>query len=134
MMRRIVMPVPSKDKTVKIQYVDGGETMTGRISPVTMNFMENGYVVLKNFIPKEIITMTLDAWKVIENEETHNQHFFHREEDIIDIDWLLDNPFTYINESGHELIHCCKKNMSMGKWCFVEDILRLNPPPTSSCE
>jgi len=55
-------------------------------------------------------------------------------EDIIDIDWLLDNPFTYINESGHELIHCCKKNMSMGKWCFVEDILRLNPPPTSSCE
>ena len=78
------MPVPSKDKTVKIQYVDGGETMTGRISPVTMNFMENGYVVLKNFIPKEIITMTLDAWKVIENEETHNQHFFHREEDIID--------------------------------------------------
>ena len=64
------MPVPSKDKTVKIQYVDGGETMTGRISPVTMNFMENGYVVLKNFIPKEIITMTLDAWKVIENEET----------------------------------------------------------------
>jgi hypothetical protein len=84
MMRRIVMPVPSKDKTVKIQYVDGGETMTGRISPVTMNFMENGYVVLKNFIPKEIITMTLDAWKVIENEETHNQHFFHREEDIID--------------------------------------------------
>ena len=47
------MPVPSKDKTVKIQYVDGGETMTGRISPVTMNFMENGYVVLKNFIPKD---------------------------------------------------------------------------------
>lgn len=50
---------------------------------VTWEFMQNGYVVLRNFIPKDIIKMTLDAWKTIERNDTWNDTFFYREDDII---------------------------------------------------
>jgi hypothetical protein len=84
MMKRIVMPVPFEDRTVSIRYTDDFEKMNGKFSPVTTEFIKNGYVVLRNFIPKEIIDMTLDAWKVIERDPSHNEHFFHTEKDITD--------------------------------------------------
>jgi len=64
----------SKDKTA----LYGGFTDQN-----TIDFVENRYVVLKDFIPKEIITMTLDAWKVIERNPDQNKLYFHREDDII---------------------------------------------------
>lgn len=94
MMRKIVMPVPFKDRTEKIQYQDETEKMPGKISPITLKFIEDGYVVLKNFIPKEITNMTLDAWKVSERDPKHNEHFFHREDDIIH-----DSPQDTLNKS-----------------------------------
>ena len=84
MMKRIAMPVPFEDRTVSIRYTDDFEKMNGKFSPVTTEFIKNGYVVLRNFIPKEIIDMTLDAWKVIERDPSHNEHFFHTEKDITD--------------------------------------------------
>ena len=88
------MPVPFKDRTEKIQYEDEMEKMSGKISPITMKFLEDGYVVLRNFIPKDIINMTLDAWKVSERDPSHNEHFFYREDDIIH-----DSPSETLNKS-----------------------------------
>ena len=50
----------------------------------TLDFIKDRYLVLKDFIPKDIITMTLDAWKVIENNpQQHELYFGDREMDII---------------------------------------------------
>ena len=40
--------------------------LTGKTNPETWQLWKQGYVVLRNFIPKDIITMTMDAWKTIE--------------------------------------------------------------------
>jgi len=88
------MPVPFKDRTELVQYTDEMETITGKLSPITIKFIEDGYVVLKNFIPKEIINMSLDAWKVTEREPKHNEHFFHREEET-----TYDSPKETLNKS-----------------------------------
>ena len=66
----------SKDKTERALY--GGFTDQN-----TIDFVENRYVVLRDFIPKEIITMTMDAWKVIERNPDQNRLYFYREDDII---------------------------------------------------
>jgi len=53
----------------------------GKTSQVTLDFVNNRYVVLKDFIPKEIITMTMDAWRCIENEPSlFNAHFVKENE------------------------------------------------------
>jgi hypothetical protein len=39
-------------------------------SDLTKSFTDNGYVVIKNFIPKDIVQLTLDNWKVFEESET----------------------------------------------------------------
>ena len=40
--------------------------LTGKTNPETWQLWKQGYVVLRNFIPKDIITMTMDTWKTIE--------------------------------------------------------------------
>ena len=66
--KTIAMPVPFDDRT--IEYIVEGfseeKTLTGKTNPKTWKLMKEGYVVLKNFIPKEIINMTMDSWKRIE--------------------------------------------------------------------
>jgi len=48
----------------------------GKTSQETLDFVNNRYVVLRNFIPKEIIRMTMDTWRSIENDEqSFNAHF-----------------------------------------------------------
>ena len=48
-----------------------------------MFFMENRYLVLKNFIPQEIIDMAMDVWKTIEAQPNVAESVFELEEDII---------------------------------------------------
>jgi hypothetical protein len=104
-MRKIAMPVQYEDKKVKVELYDtpeGAEVKTndGKISTkgwtnrLTKDFQDNGYVVLRNFIPKEIIDMTMDAWKCIENRPEWNDTFFAVEDDIIH-----DSPKSSLRKS-----------------------------------
>ena len=46
----------------------------------------------------------------------------------IELGWCLDNPLTIFDgDSGKETIHCYNKSQNVGKWCFVESVLALNP-------
>lgn len=43
--------------------------------------------------------------------------------------WKIDNPFISISRTDdRETLHCCNKNNSMNKWCYVDDLIELNPP------
>jgi hypothetical protein len=43
--------------------------------------------------------------------------------------WRIDNPFIGISRiDERETLHCSNKNNSMNKWCYVDDIIELNPP------
>ena len=46
--------------------------------------MKEGYVVLKNFIPKDIIEFTMDSWKVMELDHESYPLMAEKEEDIIE--------------------------------------------------
>jgi hypothetical protein len=79
------MPVQYNKKDVKIEttYSDGKRPISGWTTEETMFFMENRYVVLKNFIPQEVIDMAMDVWKTIESNEDYMSAIFDLEEDII---------------------------------------------------
>ena len=69
------------DKNVRIEVWDE-ETQSkirGWTNRETRDFHENRFVVLRNFIPKDIINMTLDTWKTIEANPDYKDAFFHRE-------------------------------------------------------
>ena len=69
------------DKNVRIEIWDE-ETQSklrGWTTRETRDFHENRFVVLRNFIPKDIINMTLDTWKTIEANPDYKDAFFHRE-------------------------------------------------------
>ena len=71
------------NKNVRIEIWDE-ETQSnirGWTTRETRDFHENRYVVLRNFIPKDIINMTLDTWKTIEANPDYKDAFFHREEE-----------------------------------------------------
>ena len=70
-----------KNKNVRIEVWDE-ETQSnirGWTTRETRDFHENKFVVLRNFIPKDIINMTLDTWKTIEANPDYKDAFFHRE-------------------------------------------------------
>ena len=71
------------DKNVRIEIWDE-ETQSklrGWTTKETKDFYDNRFVVLRNFIPKDIINMTLDTWKTIEANPDYKDAFFHREEE-----------------------------------------------------
>tara|TARA_Y100000022_G_scaffold33043_2_gene26342 strand:- start:302 stop:1288 length:987 start_codon:yes stop_codon:yes gene_type:complete len=79
------MPVQYDDKKIRISDIEneGDIPVKGWTNQLTRDFKTKGYVVLKDFIPKEIIQMTMDSWLTIENNEKWNDMFFVREDDII---------------------------------------------------
>ena len=58
-MKKIVKHVRFEDKT--IEYIDKETGEKGRTTPKTWKLMKDGYVVLKDFIPKEIIDFCMDG-------------------------------------------------------------------------
>lgn len=85
------MPIPFEDKTVKYVFEDtdmNGEKVGdykpafGHTNPETWKFMKDRYVVLRNFIPKDILTFALDTWKTIEHNEDLFDKVMRRENDI----------------------------------------------------
>lgn len=63
------------DKPANIKWLE-------RSNALTKEFIKNRYVVLKNFIPEEIIRLTLDNWKTVENNENMFNSCMEIEEDI----------------------------------------------------
>lgn len=94
------MPVPYDKKDVKIRtFVKGDKRpVTGRTNKETIQFMKNRFLVLKNFIPKDVIDMTMDNWKTIENNKAMYKSIMRREEDII-----FESPSNslYKSDGGH---------------------------------
>ena len=90
---KTAMPVPFEDKTIDYYCTDenlvkqhpvsdwkkprGGQ-LRGKTNPVTWQFMKNKYVVIRDFIPQEMITFAMDVWKSAEYKgedtalETHD--------------------------------------------------------------
>ena len=85
--KKIVKHVPFEDRTVEL-FIE--EESNGKIKKypwntnrLTADFVKNRYVVLRDFIPKDIINMTLDTWKTVEHREhVHGAIFKHETNDI----------------------------------------------------
>lgn len=88
MMGKTAMPVQYKIST---EIKAGHKTLTkkkikqkrvdGTINKTTYEYINNGFSVIRNAIPKEIIEFALDTWKTMETQPNH-QHTFESEDFI----------------------------------------------------
>jgi hypothetical protein len=49
----------------------------------------------------------------------------------LDEGWALDNPLLGIARNGTDTIHCFHSEKQLGRWCYLDEIVRLNPPKAS---
>lgn len=115
------MPVQYRDKNVKIEHYsepegaevpnaeDGKVSVKGWTNELTREFQTKGYVILRDFIPKEIIDMTMDTWKTIEMKQEWNDTFFQREDDIIH-----DSPKSSLRKS--QGCHTFPPSVALHRW------------------
>jgi len=87
--KKTAMPVQFDDRTIHYIVKDaiGGDKRSdigGKTNPKTWQLMKEGYVVLKNFVPKELIQFTMDSWKVMELDHDSYPLLAEKEEDIIE--------------------------------------------------
>ena len=83
---------------------------SGKTNKLTKQFIEDRYIVLKDFIPKEILTMTLDSWKAIEsNQEYHDMFFPEPEQEI-----TYNSPENSLRKS--EGCYCFPPAISLHHW------------------
>ena len=86
--RKIVKHVPFEERTVELELnhtTPGGKKkkLTNRTNQITADFIQNRYVVLRDFVPKDIITFALDTWKTVEhNPEWLDVILKHEKTDI----------------------------------------------------
>ena len=80
MTEKIAMPVPFDAKTIEYYITDEGRKVRGRTNPETWQLVKNRYVVLRDFLPKEIIRFAMDIWKA--DEENGNLYTHVEEKDI----------------------------------------------------
>ena len=62
------MPVPFDAKTIEYYITDEDGKVRGRTNPETWKLVKDRYVVLKDFLPKEIIRFAMDIWKADEEK------------------------------------------------------------------
>ncbi len=99
MMRKIAMPVPFDAKTIEY-YMDARvheshehkTKIRGRTNPETWQFMKERYVVLRDFLPKEMIRFAMDIWRA--DEERGDYHTKQENRDI-----TFKNPQSSIGKS-----------------------------------
>jgi hypothetical protein len=80
MMGKTVMPVRYKIQTIKPAGDDNtfcvktpkNVKFKGDISKTTYDYINNGFAVIRNAIPKEIIQFALDTWKTMEHPSIIN--------------------------------------------------------------
>lgn len=94
--RKIVKHVPFEDKDTYIVEADG-KKFQSKTNKITAQFIQNRYVVLRDFIPKDIITFALDSWKVIEHNKAAFDVFFRHETEI-----TFNSPKSSLNKSHGE--------------------------------
>jgi hypothetical protein len=88
------MPVQFEEKTVKYRFWDEetDKYITGSTNKHTWQLMKNRYVVLRDFLPKEIIDMAMDMWR--SDEEFGNAYLKTEKKDI-----TYKNPLSSIGKS-----------------------------------
>lgn len=125
---KIAMPVSFDEKTVKYKdkQVMEGQELRGSTNPDTWQLLKEGYVVLRNYIPKEIITMTLDTWKTIE-AAPYTEQILQLEEDIIQ-----DSPEETLYKSAGG--YCTPFGVGLHHWLRnkLRDTIDLNLRETYS--
>ena len=135
--RKTAMPVQFEDRT--IQYVvegaisedikkgKGGTVLAGSTNPETWKFMKEGYVILRDFIPKDIITMTLDAWLRMEWDPQMSEHL-ELEKQIIDHKAPED---SFYKSNG---MWCSPMGVALHRWLWeaLKDVIDLNLQETYS--
>jgi hypothetical protein len=93
----------------------------------TIDFVKNRYFVLRDFIPKEILTMTMDTWKVIERNPEQHKLYFQLEDDIIH-----DSPKPTLQKSHGS--YCFPPAVALHHWMrnALRDVLDLRLKETYS--
>lgn len=134
--RKIAMPVPFEDRTIDYEVdealalaeLQGNNTakLTGKTNPDTWKLMKEGYVILRNYIPKEIIDFTLDSWKRMELDPEMAQHLY-LEEDII-----FESPKDSLNKSNG--MWCSPMGVALHRWLWnrLKSTIDLNLQETYS--
>lgn len=94
--RKIAMPVPFEDKTIKYRRTDheGRKDVHGKTNPETWAFMKDRYVVFRNFIDKDIVNMVMDMWRSVEQHPNPGDLMKHEQRDI-----TYKNPESSIGKS-----------------------------------
>lgn len=117
---KIVKHVPFEDRTVEL--VKEVKTPQGKskklpfkTNQITADFINNRYVVLRDFVPKEMITFAMDCWKTVEHNPEWHGAFCKREDDII-----FQSPKNSLGKS--ESIYCSPWGVAMNR--FLRDKLR----------
>jgi hypothetical protein len=83
-----VKPVLSEEVKDKLEQIselhklEDKTVWTRKTNKLTQEFIDNRFVVLRNFIPQEVIDMTLDSWKTIEKNDIWHDAIMGIEEDI----------------------------------------------------
>jgi hypothetical protein len=85
---KIVKHVPFEDRTVElVKEVKNPQGKSKKLpfktNQITADFINNRYVVLRDFVPKEMITFAMDCWKTVEHNPEWHGAFCKREDDII---------------------------------------------------
>jgi len=129
---KTAMPVPSKDKTVDYKVVYTGrqeepkyeKNLRGATNPITWQFMKNRYVVLKDFLPKDMITFSMDIWK--------SHEFLGTDTEIEDRDITYKNPKDSIGKSAGK--YCSPWGIALSHYIHnkLEDYMDMNLVETYS--
>jgi hypothetical protein len=132
------MPVRFEDKTIKYKDQVTGIRQTqpqqgvpdvilkGATNPDTWQLMKEGYVVLKQYIPKEVVRLTLDTWKTIE-AAPYQEDILQLEEDIIQ-----NSPEETLFKSHGG--YCTPMGVSLHRWLrnALRDTIDINLRETYS--
>lgn len=123
------MPIREEDKTIQYIHSDGQtKKVMGETNRETWQFMKERYVVLRNFIPKDIINMCLDAWKTVEANEDWDNTIMYRETNDI----THNTPLAKQNKSKGG--YCTPWGVALHRWLkdALEDKIDLDLGETYS--
>ena len=88
-----------------------GKTASGEMNDETVSFIQNRFVVYRNFIPKELINFAMDTWKTIEETSEYADAIFDYEEQVIP-----RTPEQSLNTSRGA--HTTPMGVAMHRWLF----------------
>ena len=104
-----------------------GKTLTYMVYPE----MLMGYISCPNCESK-----AEEAIKIWNEQLSYGRLHYLKDKDIrikrssgeIEYGWIMDNPIIcFSQDNGRETIHCYNKEKDIGKNCYVDDLLILNP-------